>query len=236
MIEHNEKNIFEQMSEEHQIISKMVLVFDKTLDLILKDTKSFPAEDIEKTLIFFKDFVDEYHHSKEELILFPAADQQNVVVRQGGPKCTFFFGMYLDEETLANTLEDVKSYHKKVAPYSANTPVQTLLDKNSPLSIPLSEHETGYYSMQLLKSELLEYKQNTDKDMRFFVKVASRYSGMLKKHIQKEDECLFVTLQKTFPESLVDKLNTEFNNFNTTKKQSQLNCMSIYNELTNKYL
>ncbi|MCB0350984.1 MAG: hemerythrin domain-containing protein [Bdellovibrionales bacterium] len=224
-------NIFEQMAEEHRAISAMVDVFDKFIYQIQRGKSKIDVHDLQDVMYFFKFFVDQYHHAKEEQILFPAADKQSVVTKQGGPRCGFFFGMYLEQGHLSEVLLDVKACSVAIPKYTPNPAIKSLLHENNPLSIPLSEHEVGYYSMQLMGIELKKFQDDPSYNLDFFAKVASRYSEMLKKHIRKEDECLFVTLRKTFPAELSKSLLQDFQNFNSQHFNERSACLEKLDQL-----
>lgn len=223
------------MQKEHDVISDMLDVFEKMLSQLDLDESLVTNEDLQQVLAFFVKYTDVYHHAKEEELLFPAADKQGIVTQQGGPKCSLFYGMFTENNSLNHTLADVAAYKQDLPVYSAKPCVQQLIDKNSPLKVPLSEHEVGHYSVQLMKAEVGQRIETSDWDKALFLKVAYRFIQMLRGHIRKEDECLFLALKQSFSTEVALECSKKFEDFNN--KNIELNnwAVSTLAHLSKKY-
>lgn len=73
----------QELSTEHRSVLVALEILDKVTAAIT-EKKERAAEDLEQLLDFFKGFVDECHHGKEEDVLFPELERRGVK-RDGGP-------------------------------------------------------------------------------------------------------------------------------------------------------
>lgn len=67
---------------EHDIIQKAAEQAQKAGELIGKNDDQY-KEQMQKLIFFFRTYADEYHHSKEEAILFPAMLEKNELLKDG---------------------------------------------------------------------------------------------------------------------------------------------------------
>jgi hemerythrin-like domain-containing protein len=75
-------NPLEILYGEHEII-KSALGITKTLkELSIKKTEEY-EDTVRRLLVFFRGFADEYHHFKEEQILFPEMARKNELLAEG---------------------------------------------------------------------------------------------------------------------------------------------------------
>ncbi|MCB0415931.1 MAG: hemerythrin domain-containing protein [Bdellovibrionales bacterium] len=224
------KDVFYLMDQEHKFVHKLYELF-KSILTALKAESNPPKEDLKKMLKLLHLYGDVYHHGKEEQILFPEADKNGIVGKQGGPHCSLFFGKYLQNDHLPK----IKALSKKyptILPYKASKDAQALLDKNSPLCIPLNEHEVSYYANQIMKEEL---KKGDSWSKAYFLKAADIYLQMLADHIKKEDECLLVVLQKNFSEKTKLYLYDLFEEFNHRHEDILHQAKDIFIDLQARY-
>jgi hemerythrin-like domain-containing protein len=84
----------DELKKEHQAILTALRILEEATAKIGKAGAADRVPDIEQLLGFFKVFVDQCHHGKEEKLLFPALEQIGVS-REGGP-----IGVMLAEHVL----------------------------------------------------------------------------------------------------------------------------------------
>ena len=166
----------QHLIEEHKIIRSLLDVLGK------QEVREL------KTLIpILKFFIEDLHHKKEEELLFPAL-LESAPLQQGGPRCSFFFGLRLEDygsQKLPQKLPELRPITKYI------------LDSKSPLSIPVEEHIAGHLALELL-GEL--------QDDRVLANSISHYLHLMDLHIRKEDECLFVLADNYLSPEIQNKL------------------------------
>ena len=171
------KNLIETLKAEHQYILKEI-------EAIESDSLINP-----KRLKSLFEFIELVHHDKEETLLFPhIANQQ--WLKQGGPLCSFFMGIRIDIDPLSRMKKHLQQFYNlsKQAVYEKKK--FSWLITQSPLSIPMEEHEIGdQLSKGLLY--LLEQNRKSSQENDLFKLLLHDYFELLKAHIQKEDMCLF---------------------------------------------
>lgn len=168
--------ILEQLKKEHQEIKKL-------LDLLDFKSKNFLS------ILEQLDTLVEKHHQREEQVLFPAA-VKNVPMEQGGPRCTYFMGIRIEDDITKRILLFLKKHDFSFTLQTSSTLCDELIKKNHPLSIPLGEHIAGHALMNFMKSN------PASKDLEIAVKL---YNELMLLHIEKEDTCLFEMLKRTLP-------------------------------------
>src|SRR3990172_6268206 len=100
----------EALKKDHRLIEKMLDILQKTAKK-LDQGGDAPAEALKNVSVFIKTFADNYHHGKEEELLFKAMEEKGFP-REGGP-----IGVMLIEHdegrgyshALAESIEDRKS-------------------------------------------------------------------------------------------------------------------------------
>jgi hemerythrin-like domain-containing protein len=167
------KDLLEKLRQEHQQILTML------------DEKVSILEIIK--------FVEEVHHPREEQDLFPTISQ-NPLLSQGGPLCTYFRGLELD----LNPNQDCHNYllHLYDQGLPKPPPYKTFswLNPQNPLSLPMDEHALGHEIAEALKHLTLPNCGPEFPDA--FCKLSQYYEKLLRLHIAKEDQCLFVLCER----------------------------------------
>lgn len=138
-------------------------------------------------------FVEEEHHPLEEIELFPFVEGKPCL-SQGGPRCTHFMGMRLELDPLAQVRRHLQEFFAKTSFRPPPYPLPEWLTAQSPLSIPYEEHVIG---AELAKSMLFLLDQKgSDIYNEFFARLYDDYCRLLRMHIDKEDNCLFIICER----------------------------------------
>lgn len=103
----------EKLTEEHKCIKEMLEVI-KEVCRRLDAGNQVDAGHLEEILEFIKEFADQYHHAKEEDLLFPVMEKAGIP-REGGP-----VGVMLMEHDQGRAY--VKGMREAVAKYKAGDP------------------------------------------------------------------------------------------------------------------
>lgn len=124
------------------------------------------------------------HHEKEEEFLFPLLLGSSRL-EVGGPKCMTFFtprviGGTGWEDSAARLKRLVSG--EALREHEKNTLRERALSLNSMLKIPLEDHVLGARAITAIESESDAAKK---------AELINAFSGLLRDHIQREDECLF---------------------------------------------
>ena len=77
-------NAIEELVEEHEAVKTTLKILERICDEIARTGSISRPNHVEQLLNFFKVFVDQCHHGKEEELLFPALEEVGVS-REGGP-------------------------------------------------------------------------------------------------------------------------------------------------------
>lgn len=162
-------DLLKNLREEHQYILKLLEQEDKIFQAI--------------------EFIETVHHEKEEEILFPFVAQQPWL-SEGGPLCTYFRGLQLDLRYQDAIKEQLNRYHAIEGILHLKPPRPLWLSDQSPLSLPMEEHELAHELSSALRS--LNEKKNSKLYLEFFGDFRQLYIQLLKVHIAKEDNCFFV--------------------------------------------
>lgn len=178
------KNLLDELEQEHIWIEKEIAEFQNA--------------PLDKTqFLKFLNFV-ETHHQKEEKQLFPWIAEQTWLT-QGGPKCTYFMGLRLDFNHSAAVQTALKRFVLSYPDFKFNDPEYfTWLQSSSPLSIPMEEHQLSSRLKECLLYILDCDPQQMTEDQSLGKKLLDNYVDLLKIHLVKERDCLFVLCrQKT---------------------------------------
>ncbi|MDG0816903.1 hypothetical protein [Bdellovibrio svalbardensis] len=138
-------------------------------------------------------FVENVHHPREEQQLFPLV-AQSPLLRQGGPLCTYFKGIELDLNPLSAARKHLADLYQQGCPHPEDYPDFQWLNSQSPLSMPMNEHQLGHELAAALN--FLSSNQESSLYKIFFSKISEEYKKLLKAHIDKEDHCLFVICER----------------------------------------
>ncbi len=162
----------EDLAQEHATILQF---------LAREETQNTPSS----TWPLFVRLLSEIHHHKEEHFLFPLMlGSQRLEI--GGPKCMTFF----TPRVLGGTgWEDAFARLQRMFPGPTEllpeekTPFRNqVLAQGSMLKIPTEDHIAGARTLKLFERE-------TDPARRPIL--LSAFAGLIREHIQREDECLF---------------------------------------------
>nr|BFD60165.1 hypothetical protein CKG001_22720 [Bdellovibrio sp. CKG001] len=163
------KDLLKKLREEHQQILKM---FDDKVDIL---------EIVQ--------FVEEVHHPLEEQSLFPAV-ADNTLLCKGGPLCTYFRGMELDLNPQKGPRDYLCGLYMRGFPRPRAYASFPWLTPQNPLSLPMDEHVLGHEIAEALK--LLSYPKYQAEFPQAFDRLSRDYEKLLRQHIAKEDQCLFI--------------------------------------------
>lgn len=172
--------LLEKLRQEHQVILKMFEDQTPILDII--------------------HFVEKVHHPLEEQELFPAV-ANHPLLREGGPLCTYFRGMELDLNPQQGPRQTLQALYRAGFPEACAYASFEWLNPQNPLSIPMDEHELGHEI-----AEALKILANSDMQKiypGYFEALKAAYESLLRRHIAKEDGCLFVLCEKLLGEPLL---------------------------------
>ncbi len=112
--------------DEHEIIQSAIGIAKEAEILIAKDGIIY-ENTVRKLISFFREYADQYHHFKEEQILFPEMSKKNELLEDGVLK--EMFENHSDFRSMIKSIEiflDSKDY--KEAQQQLNTYTETLLD------------------------------------------------------------------------------------------------------------
>ena len=178
--------IIQHLVDEHKDVARLISNLDQ---LLSESPSSWDLAHLNLLMNFIPVFVEQLHHGKEEDILFPLL-AENPALNQGGPQCTFFMGMKLNRDPV-NPIFDVMgrpaTKHPKVM-------IDQILKNQSPLRIPIEEHQAGAAAIHFLKSRL---QQNLVDET--FARMLQNYRQLLQSHMDKENKCLFILATEALP-------------------------------------
>lgn len=175
------KELLKELTEEHQKILDEIKFFENSKE---------PDKNRLQALFHF---VESEHHEKEERHLFPWIAQQTWL-NCGGPLCGFFMGVRLELNPLSRMRQHLEAFYQKHGRLSSDERKFPWLTQQSPLSIPMEEHELGHQLSQAL-TYLMKSSVDLTEDA-FFQVLLQDYFALLRMHIDKEDHCLFVQCKK----------------------------------------
>lgn len=167
------KEVLNNLREQHQ---KILMMLDR-------------PEQVEELI----HFVEEVHHPLEEIELFPFM-KDKPCLSQGGPRCSLYMGMRLELDPLTRVRGHLADFYRKTSFRPPHYPLPEWLTAQNPLSIPYEEHVVG---AELAKSLLfLSKPENSTLRAEFFDKFYDDYCRLLRMHIDKEDNCLFIICER----------------------------------------
>lgn len=165
------KELLLELREQHQWILKLLAQPEQVRDLI--------------------HFVEKIHHPLEEEFLFPQIQDQAFLAK-GGPRCTYFRGLILELNIYDSLRRPLQKLQNEVNFQPRPYPSLAGLTPQSPLSMPFQEHVLGSEIAQAL----LYVVEREELKTLFFQDLYESYSRLLKMHIDKEDNCLFVMCER----------------------------------------
>ncbi|HEY8269247.1 MAG TPA: hypothetical protein VIG33_00040 [Pseudobdellovibrionaceae bacterium] len=181
------KDLLKNLKSEHEFILNEMRILAEALSIN------------QKRLHDLFQFVEFTHHEKEENILFPWIARQNWL-RHGGPLCGHFMGIRLDLNPLARINQHLDDFNrmslaKKDSILLPPDKKFAWLSPQSPLSIPMEEHEVGHRLSEALR-HLMQISAEASQEA-IFRTLLQDYFSLLKMHIHKEDHCLFVQCEQS---------------------------------------
>lgn len=185
--------VIQELKCEHQsFLTKLEKIFQKTQE-------SGFFENLMNLSLFRTEFlqlnyeVSSQHHEKEERLFERLIT--NPVVNQGGPKCNYF----MQQKMINEYIKKVDGFWKEYSELKLEKDA-LLLDAQSigsALSIPLEEHYYLRKIVFMISFEVNLQMQAVDKFRSERIKnLFNLYKAMLMNHIEKEDQCLFVALER----------------------------------------
>jgi len=173
------------LGEEHRIIEKALRVLE-TLTQENAGEKLFPIEKWKSCLCFFRLIADRCHHAKEEKVLLPALLQLDTLLG-GGPQCTLFKELHM---MLPSYIQQVDAINQE---HGLKTKTSFGLDYGNVTNPVLEEHIIGRtYLGWMQKGVDAIHTDPSVATENLLMRDTRGYLFLLKGHIQKEDQCLFV--------------------------------------------
>ncbi len=195
--------IIQHLIDEHKDVARLI----SNLDTLLSEApSSWDPGYLNLLMNFIPIFVEQLHHGKEEDILFPLL-AQSPALNQGGPQCTFFMGMKLNRDPV-NPIFDVMGRPASKHPKEV---IDQILKNQSPLRIPIEEHQAGAAAIHFLKSRL---QQNIIDET--FARMLQNYRQLLQSHMDKENKCLFILASEALPLSVRQQAFEQVRDFEKT--------------------
>ncbi len=199
----------ETLIHEHEEIQTVLNVLERMCET-MKKGHSIPLKQLRLVLKFFRVYVDELHHGKEEDLLIPALLAKGFPMK-GGPMCTYFKSLQMEGKPLKEQIAELDVLLSEQ---------NEKLDSPSPLAVyPIPIVEEHILGKKLLKVMLLEVEkgeQNKNFSSQTFVKLARRYIEFLREHIDKENRCLFPMSDNVFDSQEQKNLEIAYNHFDAT--------------------
>jgi hemerythrin-like domain-containing protein len=160
----NNSSTWTIIQEEHQVIREK-------LSLIATEKDLWPLVD------WLWEHVEEQHHLQEETLLFDTL-QKFPRLREGGPRCIYFYGMQMSDPPLV-LAERVTNKKADWLPHQ-----QSFLAENSPLMIPITEHR----ATRLILEHIRQLRESIE--METVRNLLAIYANIQTTNMEKEETCL----------------------------------------------
>lgn len=193
--------IIESLLGDHKIVQRYLPLLLKSADYV-REKKALPAH-FEALLRFFKVFVIEFHHRREERFLFPLI-ASHPKLSEGGPGCTKFMGLRLMSGMNKDIFEKEQELGLQI--YKAAQELSPYLQPQNPITIPVEEHAAETVLIRWMDREL-EISRTSQLSCDKMAWALERYYDLLREHSQKEDECLFIMAQRILTKAQLDTAN-----------------------------
>jgi hemerythrin-like domain-containing protein len=192
-----------ELKEDHTLILNVV----NFISAFAKDP-SLDLQTASQLVEFLEEYVGGYHHRKEEEILFPFLHSINGV-KTGGPLCGLFMQYFLQGNPTQSLLRDGKNRfgHKQ------SETIRDIFRSKSFLTIPLEEHLAGHICIEQMKHGLHELQKYSNKNI--LLNAFGKYVELLRLHIRKENECLFVMADEAVAAEIQEKMLEKSNQLKT---------------------
>lgn len=158
------ETIWATIQAEHEIIRTKLALINTERDL-------WPLVD------WLWDYVEEQHHYQEETLLFEAL-RKYPRLREGGPRCIYFYGMQMSDPPLALAERTTKI---KSTWLDHQLVFQT---ENSPLVIPISEHRATRLILEHARQSREKLNQEQLRNLLIV------YAQIQNTNMDKEETCL----------------------------------------------
>ena len=183
-----------RLIEEHQ-------TFTAEFDRLLAEARSETARrpDLYESLrrLCFH-FLEEFHHRKEERLLFSeiAAHPR---LSEGGPECVLHFDYRMRHPPVEEAVETCRTAGWSDARPSWDGVSDALRVRSSPLSIPVEDHEAGRILLEGIRRRLAG--PEPEAAVRVIDGLFERYRELQVMHFRREEGCLFRLCQTLIPPS-----------------------------------
>jgi hemerythrin-like domain-containing protein len=105
---------FHILKHEHRIIERVLRSLEG-LCARLNGGTQVPASALQEIADFITTFADQYHHGKEEQLLFPALERRGIT-REGGPLGVMEYEHDLERKLIAELRDSIESYQEGNSP------------------------------------------------------------------------------------------------------------------------
>lgn len=182
---------------EHQLFQQIILEHQ---DCQNKIEKAISVQEKKNILDWLWKEVENKHHLKEELLIYPILIQKKKLT-EGGPFCSLYF-----EEHIMNRPSDIV---KKITQNDLSwLSHQTFYKDNpTPLNIPLEEHRSTREILQFL----IQNKNQLSDDS--FLKIFESYVRLLQHHTTKEEKCFFRVCELCLAQTELDEIFSKWFTF-----------------------
>jgi hemerythrin-like domain-containing protein len=183
------KIFLQELYDEHSLIISVI----QKLESIFLDIDFWSDETwnkFQEFTHFIEFYIEQYHHKKEEEILFPQIDLSPIVY-QGGHYCTHFYHFHLMYQHYEQSKEILTSAKLALELPVQSENVRKIVQNRSGLLVPLEEHWASGNIIKIFKQQI-ELKTKNQHDEIFLKKCISFYFGLINQHTEKENKCLFV--------------------------------------------
>lgn len=167
-------------------------VFLEGFDVLFRRARegADPADRMEtlKALASFcRVFYEDFHHGKEESLLFPVL-AAHPGVNAGGPECVLHFDQQISSPPLEKARRVFATLGIEYVEPAWPPALQLLREAGSPLVIPVGDHEAGRLYLRAVDSCLRGSDEAAgEKILRLF----DAYRDLQVRNIRKENGCLF---------------------------------------------
>ncbi len=191
---------------EHEVVGKQLDALEFEIENLSKEGV---VERIRAQLNHLRYIVEDVHHKNEEELLFPELHSR-VNLKEGGPECARFMTL----KQFSDPAQIIFKQGKK-----RGHDAEVLLKRNkselleSPLIIPMEEHVAGQIAIHLAEFEIANLlKHNSSSEaLASLRKIITTYISLMRHHIQKENECLFVLADQHIPANIQEKMLEKVN-------------------------
>ncbi len=166
-----------------QLIDHLKKEHEAILKQLQKIEENWEGAEVSEDLLKLGKMLHIHHHLEEKYLFQAIYDTQRA--QEGGPNCTSFYGLYLQEENYLKSLLKDGGFSLE----NEEELIRKIFTNKNPLMVPIEEHRACHTLLEKTKKEIqdgnkVEARRNYDK-----------YAHILRLHIRKENECLFMMAQ-----------------------------------------